>query len=129
MENKFMSSIQNGGCLCEAIRYEISGEPEYTIQCYCRDCQHISGGGSLPQYVVKRETVTMSGPLKTHQLKSDAGNNLELGFCGDCGSPIYKTTSLKSDVMFICVGSLDDPTIFSPEHKVYEASRQPWDGS
>ncbi len=51
----------------------------------------MSGGGNAPQLAVKRDTVSMSGPINTYGLKSESGNDVELGFCGDCGSPIYKT--------------------------------------
>jgi hypothetical protein len=124
-----MANVQKSGCLCGASRFEIIGEGEFTIQCYCRDCQHVSGGGNLPQYVVKRNAVRMTGPIKTHCRKSEAGNDLMIGFCSDCGSPLFKTTSRASDKTFVTAGALDDPTIFSDSKRVYEDSRQPWDKS
>ncbi len=124
-----MSSIQTGGCLCKKVRYETDKETVHAIQCYCRDCQHMSGGGHAPQFAVKRATVSKSGPIKTFRLKSDSGNDVELGFCGECGSPIYKTTTAAPELMFFFVGSLDDPAAYSVAHKVYEGSRQPWDKS
>ena len=124
-----MTATSSGGCLCEKVRYEISGETVFSIQCYCRDCQHMTGGGNAPALAVRRDTVTLSGPLKTYALKSDAGNDLELGFCGECGSPIYKTTTFKPELIFFFAGSLDDPVKFSVGAKVYETSRQPWDTS
>lgn len=122
-----MPSTQTGGCLCRRVRYEASDAPVHSIQCYCRDCQHMSGGGHAPQFAVKRDTVTRSGPLKTFSLTSDSGNEVVLGFCGECGSPIYKTTTAVPELIFFFAGSLDDPTTFSPEFKVYEDRRQPWD--
>lgn len=124
-----MSSPRAGGCLCRKVRYEASGETAFAIQCYCRDCQHMSGGGNAPQFAVKRDTVTKSGPLKTFSVTSDAGNDVEFGFCGECGSPIYKTTSAAPALIFFFAGSLDDPATFSPGTKVYEERRQPWDES
>ncbi len=123
------SDIRTGGCLCGAVRYEAAGETVFAIQCYCRDCQHISGGGHAPQFAVKRDTVAKSGPLKTYCLKSDAGNDVEFGFCGDCGSPIYKTSSQAPELIFLFAGSLNDPTGFAVGTKVYEDRRQPWDTS
>ncbi len=124
-----MSSMQTGGCLCKKTRYETDKEMVHAIQCYCRDCQHMSGGGHAPQFAVKRATVVKSGPIKIFRLKSDSGNDVELGFCSACGSPIYKTTTAAPELMFFFTGSLDDPTAFGGAHKVYEASRQPWDKS
>ena len=33
-----------GGCYCEALRYQAEGEPLFKGQCHCRECQYISGG-------------------------------------------------------------------------------------
>lgn len=89
----------------------------------------MSGGGHAPQFAVRRGTVTKSGPLKTYHLKSDVGNAAEFGFCGECGSPIYKTTALAPNLIFFFTGSLDDPTRSVLANKVYENSRQSWDQS
>ena len=124
-----MPSSQKGGCFCKKTRYELTGNPEFSIQCYCRDCQHMSGGGHMPAFAINRENFNISGPVKTHQSRSDSGNDLEFVFCSACGSPIYKTTTLKPELIFICAGSLDDPAEFSIEMKVYEDRRQPWDES
>ncbi len=124
-----MPTPQTGGCLCKKVRYEAGGEPVHAIQCYCRDCQHMSGGGNAPQLAVLRDTVSISGPVKTFGLKSDSGNDVELGFCQECGSPIYKTTSHMPELIFLFAGSLDDPAAFAPRHKVYEDRRLPWDRS
>jgi len=124
-----MSSTKTGGCLCGKVRYEASNEAVHAIQCYCRDCQHMSGGGNAPQLAVRRDRVTRSGPLKTYTLKADSGNDVEFGFCGECGSPIYKTTTMAPDLIFFFAGSLDDPSTFEPRAKVYEDRRQPWDKS
>ncbi|WP_416384580.1 GFA family protein [Roseovarius sp. Pro17] len=99
---------QSGGCLCGKTRYTLTTAPEYAIRCYCRDCQHISGGGHAPQVAFKRGGFACSGPLKTYGLKSAAGNDVEVGFCFECGSPIRKTTSLQPGIVYVLAGSLDN---------------------
>ena len=39
-----------GGCLCGAIRYRISGNVLGEVTCHCRDCQYVCGGA--PAYVI-----------------------------------------------------------------------------
>ncbi len=124
-----MAPNHTGGCLCKATRYRVEGGPEYALQCYCRDCQHISGGGNLPQIAVRRETLSLSGSVRTYHWKANSGNDLELGFCAECGSPIYKSTTLMPDMICLVAGSLDDPSAYSSDHKVFEQGRQPWDKS
>lgn len=124
-----MTETRTGGCLCKKVRYKATEVPVFSITCYCRDCQQITGAGHAPAFAVNRAAVTKSGPLKTFASKAASGNDLELGFCNDCGSPIYKTTTLAPDLIFLFAGSLDDPTQFKNPKPVYEETRPPWDNS
>lgn len=122
-----MTERLSGGCLCGAVRYALAEPAKFSIQCFCRDCQKISGGGHLPQMAVERAALTASGPVKTFSWKSDGGNDLRFDFCSECGSPLFKTTTQAPDLVFVLAGSLDDPAAFVPGRKVFETSRQPWD--
>ncbi|RLJ41332.1 hypothetical protein BCF46_3124 [Litoreibacter meonggei] len=122
-----MNSIVSGRCLCGASRYEFSNDVKFAIRCYCRDCQQISGGGHLPQIAVPSEAFSPRGNVKTYQTKSDAGNTVEVSFCGDCGSPLYKATSKMPDVKFLCAGSLAVDLVDEPFQKVFEDCRRVWD--
>lgn len=117
----------HGSCLCGETRYEFAGEAKFAIQCYCTDCQHISGAGHLPQVAVSADGFRTTGDLKTYSTQSDAGNRLELSFCGTCGSPLFKTTSKMPDVRFLCAGSMADDVVQDPFNKVFEDSRRVWD--
>jgi len=119
--------IHQGGCLCGATRYRTETDPQFSFTCYCRDCQHVSGGGHAPQVAFPRESVTVEGPLKVFHGLSDKGNALEFGFCGDCGAPLTKTTEMAPKLVFVYAGSLDDPALFTAPKQVFESSRQPWD--
>jgi hypothetical protein len=124
-----MSNTLQGGCFCGQSRYNIEGEISFAIQCYCRDCQHQTGGGHAPQFAVKRTSVEKSGPIKTYASTSDRGKAIESGFCGECGSPIYKMMELAPELIFFFAGSLDDPSVLPEPRKVFEDRRQPWDRS
>ena len=41
-----------GGCYCKQVRYEITGEIGMKIQCFCRECQYVTGGDSLLTFAV-----------------------------------------------------------------------------
>ena len=118
-----------GRCLCGAVRVRIFGTAGFAIRCHCRDCQKLSGGGSLPQVAFLRDEVTLDGPLKIHTLQSDAGYAGAFGFCGICGSPICKSTDRAPDRLFIVAAALDDPGAVPPLQVVHQDRRPPWDGA
>lgn len=117
----------SGGCLCGSTRYECSADPQFSIMCCCRQCQHISGAGHAPQFAVARAAVTLSGPLKSYATRADSGNEVTSFFCEQCGSPIYKTSSGFADFLFFHAGSMDDPSVYRPQQIVWARSRQAWD--
>jgi len=124
-----MGSTSHGGCLCGASSYQFQGDVKFAIDCYCTDCQKVSGGGHLPQIAVSEEAFSSTGPIKTYVKGSDAGNELGFSYCGECGSPLFKSTSKMPDTRFIYAGSLTKPPQTSFDRKVFESSRQPWDAS
>jgi hypothetical protein len=36
----------SGHCYCGKIHYHVAGEPVIKVQCHCRECQYLSGGGA-----------------------------------------------------------------------------------
>ncbi len=122
-----MSDTITGGCLCGSVRYTISEDPKFAIRCYCRDCQKTTGTGHLPQVAVPRSGFSVEGSVSKHHRTSDAGHSQELGFCGNCGSPIYKMTTMGPDILFVTAGSLDKPEEAPAFKPVFEESRLAWD--
>jgi len=37
------NAIAEGGCVCGAIRYHVSGRPSNTMICHCRTCRRVAG--------------------------------------------------------------------------------------
>jgi hypothetical protein len=122
-----MAKTLKGGCSCGAIRYEVTADPIMTGQCQCLNCQQGSGTGHTSMMMFPRAGIKVTGAAKEFQLKADSGNTVTRGFCGTCGSPIYGKTTGMPDGMAIHVGSLDDPSVFTPQFIVYTARGHAWD--
>lgn len=122
-----MKTFYKGGCQCGAIRYEADAEPAFSIRCYCRQCQQITGTGHAVSFAMPASSVRLTGTLSTYELKADNGNRVESRFCPTCGSPVMKRTDGHPQWIFFHAATLDDPTVFTPGKSVYEESRQPWD--
>ncbi len=117
-----------GGCLCGAIRYEMAGEPVFSSQCHCRDCQRASGSGYIATMRVPAAGFRITqGRPKCYVAAADSGNEVTRAFCGNCGSPLYSQVSTRPDLVGIRVTSLDDPGWFRAEADIFVRSAQPWD--
>lgn len=123
-----MATTRTGGCLCGAVRYESEGEPVFSLQCHCRDCQRSSGTAYIAAIRVPSAgfRITQGAP-KRYVGKADSGNEIIRAFCGDCGSPLWVQVSTRQDIVGLRVGSLDDPSGFRPEADIFVKSAQPWD--
>ena len=117
----------SGGCACGSVNYECNDTPKFSLICQCRQCQRITGTGHSAQFAVDVSKTVISGDLKFHNLTSDAGNIVESAFCGICGNPIYKTTSMAPDLIAFHVATLDNPENFQPQMVVNSVSGQVWD--
>ena len=115
-----------GGCVCGAIRYEVTADPIVMFNCHCRDCQKLTGSGYTPVFYVPAKAFKITkGRPKYHETKSEMiGDNVR-GFCPECGSRLFGG---KSDFgQGITAGSLDDPSLYKPQHEIWTSDAQPWD--
>jgi hypothetical protein len=110
-----MPTTYRGGCLCGAIRYEITADPMIAGQCQCLDCQHETGGGHASFAAFPADAVKLTGTPRFYEVKAGSGNINRRGFCPTCGSPLVSNTSAMPGVTTISAGSLDDPSLFKPQ--------------
>ncbi|MEM1231916.1 MAG: GFA family protein [Pseudomonadota bacterium] len=117
-----------GGCLCGAIRYEVTGAPAMAAVCHCRNCQKQAGSAfSTLIGVGKTQFEIRSGEPKLYT-DQDTTSGAPVGryFCGDCGSPIYSAVPAQPETIFIKSGTLDDTSDFAPQLHFWCSTKQPW---
>jgi hypothetical protein len=120
--------IRTGGCLCGAVRYEVTGDPIFSSQCHCRDCQRSSGSAYVATMRIPATGFRITrGTPRLYVKKADSGNQVTRAFCGDCGSPLYSKVSAHPERVGLRPTSLDDPSEFRPEADIFTKSAQPWD--
>jgi hypothetical protein len=122
-----MAAELTGGCACGAVRYEISGAPVFSGNCYCRDCQRSSGTAMASILGVPKGTVKiLQGEARYFELTADSGNKISRGFCPTCGTPLFSLLAGMPDMMGIKASSLDDPSRFSPAMNLFTSSAPAW---
>lgn len=120
-------SKRRGGCLCGAVRYEMTGKPRIAVSCYCRDCQYVSGGAPAYTLIVSRSDVAIvKGKPKAYWTEAESGRRVAREFCEVCGTPLFSYTEKNPGRLAMKVGSLDDPSGFKPQVALWASSAQPW---
>ena len=114
-----------GGCYCGKVRYVAEGDPVFKAQCHCRECQYISGGA--PNYLMGMMEAGFSysdGSPKGFQ-RSDLEDPVTREFCADCGTHMVSKAPGAPGVVFVKVGTLDDPQIFDqPQMAIFTIDKQ-----
>ena len=116
-----------GGCLCGAIRYRITGPNLFISQCCCRDCQKATGTGHTTIIGIRKDQLSLTGRPKTYTSRGDSGGEVTRHFCGECGGRLYTSGTLPGDVIMVQAGSLDDPSALQPQSVIYHKDAMPWD--
>jgi hypothetical protein len=122
-----MDKPYTGGCACGAIRYEISGEPVFSNDCQCRDCQRESGTGHGSYMSFARAGVSVRGAAAYWDMTGDSGNIKTRAFCPVCGVPVYMTFAAMPDIFTIRAASLDEPGRYRPQAVTYAMRGHAWD--
>src|SRR5260370_34610279 len=112
-----------GGCACGGIRYSGEGEPLFSMNCHCRDCQRESGSAYSQVLGVPGATFkVIQGSPKFFDLTADSGHTTRRAFCANCGSPLFGRPTSVPDIVTIRGGSLDVPSVILPRHSIYTSS-------
>lgn len=96
----------SGKCLCESITYEITGPARDIVNCHCSRCRRHTGHfmaatqASVEEIEIEGETLRWYNPT----------DEVQYGFCGNCGSTLFWRTTRSPDVISIAAGTLTPPT-------------------
>lgn len=116
----------SGGCLCRQIRYEAEGQPFIALRCHCRDCQYVSGGEPAAVVSFPRSAIRVEGEPRVFWSRADSGVGVFRSFCANCGTPLFAGNDQRTEFVAIKLGSLDDPSQFTPAAHIWTSSAQPW---
>ena len=78
-----------GGCYCGAVRYKSEGPVLMKAECFCRECQYITGGGSLLIMAVPLEGFALTKGAVKGYARTDIEGAVTREFCPDCGTHLF----------------------------------------
>ena len=115
--------MSEGGCLCGAVRYRISGPPSSSVVCHCASCRRASGAPTVAWVSVSRAQFQILAGSPT---VFDSSPGVRRQFCGRCGCALTYETAKSPDSIDITTVSLDDPNAFPPTADVWLEDKIPW---
>ncbi|RDB26986.1 hypothetical protein Hypma_005109 [Hypsizygus marmoreus] len=97
-----------GVCLCGQTTVTVNSEHKDQIICHCLDCKQTSGSAFSTNILAPQKEVTITGPIKTYDMKAASGNVVSRIFCGNCGSAISHKSVAFGDAQAIQTGNFSD---------------------
>jgi hypothetical protein len=103
-----------GGCLCGAVRLEISDEPYRVGICHCLDCRKHHGAVFSTFAVYPADAVAVTGETRSYRGRH---------FCPVCGSSVF---SCSADEVEVPLGVFDAPNRMRPTYEIWSRRREGW---
>ena len=120
-----MSEKQQGRCSCNAVVYEVAGEPLFTHACHCMDCQRFSGGAYwITMLLEEGQLRVIQGTLRAFRMTAESGNGKAMHFCPECGAMIFARAAARPGLVSLRPGTLDDTSWVTPQAHIWTKSKQ-----
>ncbi|HEY2216231.1 MAG TPA: GFA family protein [Solirubrobacteraceae bacterium] len=115
-----------GGCLCGAVRFELTAPFNSAGYCHCTRCQRRTGSsssanGRLPQHGFR----LLQGEQQLVSYEPDGGR-AKL-FCATCGSALFSGHPFSDDEVAVRLGTLDGDPGIRPSFRQFVASAPAWE--
>jgi len=111
--------MYKGGCLCGAVRFEITGTLPLPNACHCSQCRKQSGH-YWASTDVARDAVTIYGIENLTWFHSS--EKVQRGFCATCGSFLF-WDPIEQDTIAVAMGAFDQPTDTQLEMHIFVADK------
>lgn len=95
--------------------------------CHCRDCQRQTGSAFVLNALIEADRVEiLSGAPEPVSMPTDSGRPHDIYRCPACKAAVWSDYGRRSLMLFVRVGTLDDPSAISPDVHIYTRSKLPW---
>lgn len=118
-----MASIwQSGGCLCGAVRYQLTSSPKWTALCHCESCRRAASAPVVAWMGFRPDDVHWSGTRQSYRSSAHASRS----FCPTCGSPMSFESARWPGEIHLYGASLDTPEAYAPQLHCYTDEHLGW---
>jgi hypothetical protein len=113
-----------GRCYCGAITYEARGEPLFSGQCHCRECQYITGGNPNVIMAMPESGFRFTRGEPSTFTRTDIPDAVTRMFCANCGTAIGTRSRKLPGAVILKVGTMDDQSVFKPQMAIFTVDKQ-----
>lgn len=115
-----------GGCLCGAVRFEISAPFLSAGYCHCTHCQRRTGtGSSISGRVPQDGFRLLQGAAEIRAFQPPEGRPKL--FCASCGSALFSGEPFSDEEVAVRMGTLDRDPGIRPEYRQFAGSAASWE--
>ena len=115
--------VHEGGCLCGAVRYRISGPIDAVCHCHCSICRRSSGGIVVTWVSVAADRLAVTKGEAAVYRSSEHG---ERSFCPRCGAQLTFRSSRHPADVDVTLATLDHVEDHPADRHVWTKSRLAW---
>lgn len=115
-----------GGCLCGAVRFELTAPLLSAGYCHCTRCQRRTGTGSSANGRVSQHGFELLQGEDVLATFAPPDGKPKL-FCSRCGSAVFSGDPLADEQVAIRLGTLDGDPGIRPSYRQHVASAAPWE--
>ena len=123
-----MASALKGQCFCGGVKYSLSAKPMFVHCCHCTDCQRQTGSAFVLNAIIEAKHVHARGPTEIVTLPTDSGRPHDVTRCPKCQTALWSDYGRRGTVLFVRVGTLDDPAALPPDVHIFTRSKLAWVG-
>jgi len=113
----------SGGCLCGAVRYEVSGAARHLCYCHCESCRRASGAAAVPWGTFDRHSFRVTRGTLAEFRSSEP---VRRGYCPGCGSCLTYRHATRPAEIDVTLATLDEAAQLAPQMHVWVADKLPW---
>ncbi|MBU1666288.1 MAG: GFA family protein [Gammaproteobacteria bacterium] len=118
--------MYKGGCLCGAVRFEISGPIRNIVYCHCSRCRKAQGSAFASNGIARASDFNiLTGEEALTGYESTPGQTRY--FCKICGSPILSRTAAKPEQVRVRLGAIDSDIEERPMAHIFVTSKANWE--
>jgi hypothetical protein len=116
-----------GGCLCGAVRFELTESPLAAGYCHCTRCQRRTGTAASAQARADGRAFRVLQGAQLIKAWRHPDGGFEKCFCSECGAHLFSRDPDDPDRMGIRLGAFDGDPGVRPAWRAFVAYAAPWE--